>query len=213
MRDHVDLAPFEGLIFTTAARYAPILDEDLDDIRQILRLKVWQALTRFDGSRSTKGVESYVFSCLRNRVKDLLKEQHRLNERRKGGPLHIEDLTDDLGRFEGRYLAAEDPDVFDLIEQSVELPSCLDETERALVLVLLEGDFTRAEIALRIGVSRKRVVVIHRAVQEKLADFAPDGFVFSSCSEGRVQSSTDHSDQLPAHEPEPRMSLRSLVAA
>lgn len=187
MSTDVDLEPFEGLIFSTAQRYAPYLDDDLDDIRQVLRLKVWQALLAFEQKRArryagdlAKARESFVFSCLKNRVKDLLKEQSRLNERRQGSALHIEDLTDDLDSFEGKYMAAEDAALHELIEGSVELPSTLSEIERALVGVLLTGDFTRAEIALRLGVGRKRVLVIHRSVQAKLADWAPDGHTVRS---------------------------------
>lgn len=186
MSDHVDLEPFEGLIFSTAARYAPYLDDDLDDIRQVLRIKVWQALCAFERKRSRiyagdpkKARESFVYSCLKNRVKDLIKQQSRLNDARKGGPLFVEALVDELGRFEGQYLAAEDSEMWEVVEGSVQLPSTLDATERELVAVLLTGDFTRAEIALRLGVSRKRVLVIHRSVQEKLADWAPDGFTTS----------------------------------
>ncbi len=182
LRD-VDLEPFEGLVFSTAARYAPYLDDDLDDIRQILRLKVAQALVAFEQKRVrryagdlAKARESFVFSCLKNRVKDLLKEQSRLNERRRGSALHIEDLTDDLGSFEGKYMAAEDAELHELIEGSVQLPSTLSAIERELVRVLLTGDFTRAEIALQLGVGRKRVLMIHRSVQAKLADWAPDGY-------------------------------------
>ncbi len=184
MADTVDLEPFEGLIFSTAVRYAAYLDDDLDDIQQVLRIKVWQALCSFEASRSVryagdreKARESFVFSCLRNRVKDLLKQQYRLNDARKGGPLFVEGL--DPGSFE-QSMAAEDANLWEVTEGNVELPSTLDQVERALVGVLLTGDFTRAEIAMRLGVSRKRVLVLHRSVQEKLRDWAPDGFVFAA---------------------------------
>lgn len=191
MGTDVDLAPFEGLIYATAKRYADDLDDDLDDIRQVLRIKVWKTLVAFEGDRARiyagdleKARESFVFSCLRNLVKDLLKQQYRLNERRRGTALHIEDLTDDLGSFEGRYMSVEDQEIHELVEGSVQLPSTLSELERALVKVLLTGDdFTRAEIALRLGVGRKRVLAIHRSVQAKLADWAPDGHAARSLRE------------------------------
>ncbi len=183
MTNDVDLEPFEGLIFSTAQRYAPYLDEELDDIRQILRLKVWQALLAFERKRVRRYAgdleearKSFVFSCVKNRVKDLLKEQSRLNKRRNGTALHIEDMTDDLGSFEGKYMAVEDVELHELIEGSVELPSSLTDLERALVQVLLTGDHTREEIALQLGIGRKRAGRLHHSVQEKLADWAPDGF-------------------------------------
>ncbi len=183
MSASVDLEPFEGLIFSTAARYEPYLDDDLDDIRQSLRIKVWQVLMRFEQSRARlyasdvqKARESFVFSCMTNLVKDMLKQQSRLNDRRKGSALHIEDLADDLGSFEGRYMAAEDPELHELIEGSVQLPSSLTEIECALVRILLTGEHTREEIASLLGIGRKTAGRIHRSVQEKLADWAPDGY-------------------------------------
>ena len=78
--------------------------------------------------------------------------------------------------FEGRYMAVEDPDMHELIEASVELPSCLTDMECALVRVLLTGEHTREEIAAQLGIGRKRAGRIHRSVQEKLADWAPGGY-------------------------------------
>jgi DNA-directed RNA polymerase specialized sigma24 family protein len=100
------LSDFEGLIFSTAVRYAPVIaDEDVEDIKQILRVKVWQALQAYDRTRSTQDVEAFVFGCMYNRVKDLLKAQERRNDARNGRQLYIED-QEERGAFEAEYLAS-----------------------------------------------------------------------------------------------------------
>lgn len=172
MKTVAELTHYEGLIFATAARYAPILDHDVEDIRQVLRIKVWQALEAYDERRGAKGLESFVFSCVKNRVKDLLKEQDRLNQRRNGSQHYIEDLTDDFGNFEGRYLSAECPDMMELEERDLGLPSTLTEIE-VQVVKLLVLDYRRSEIAVLLGVSRQKVRAAHSAVQTKMADWAP----------------------------------------
>jgi hypothetical protein len=60
----VDIAPYEGLIHSTAVRYVGFLDDDLDDIKQLLRIKVAQALVAFDPTRGEKPTENFVFSCV-----------------------------------------------------------------------------------------------------------------------------------------------------
>lgn len=179
MRAGTELHDFEGLIAATAARYAPILDHDEEDVRQVLRIKVWQALSAYDKRRvrSTDADEAerigrWVFSCVKNRVKDLLKEQDRLNARRNGGQCYIEDVSDDFGSFEGRYLSAEDMELRELEEASVQLPSTLTEIEvRVVRLLVLE--YSGTEISLILGVSRRKVREAHAAVQEKMADWQP----------------------------------------
>jgi RNA polymerase sigma factor (sigma-70 family) len=73
------IAAYEGLVYATAARYAPYLDDDLDDVAQVLRVKVWKSLVAFNPARHTVGEKSWVFSCIRNQVKDILKAQDRRN--------------------------------------------------------------------------------------------------------------------------------------
>lgn len=194
MSDDVDLTPFEGLIFTTAAMYAPLLDDDADDVRQILRIKVWQALVAFDTKRVRQNSRlsqeelrrRFVFSCVRNRMKDLFKEQDRLNRRRNGGRLFIEELTDDLDRFEGQYLAAEDPEMAAVVDGIIELPSTLSPKERQLVALLLL-DYSRSEISDRLGMTRKKVLATHRSVQVKMADWCPPGLATVTHLPQRVQ--------------------------
>lgn len=169
-----DIAAYEGLIFTTAARYAPILDDDFEDVQQILRVKVWRSLEAYDARRSKLPVERYVFSCVYNQVKDLLKSQDRRNERR-GGHLDSIDAVPDERRssFESDYLSQSAEDAFARVEdEPLPLPSTLTESERDVV-ALLVADFSQAEIALRLGLSRKKVRSTHASVMEKMADWRP----------------------------------------
>lgn len=169
-----DIGPYEGLVYSTAARYAPLLDDDLEDIAQVLRLKVWQARRSYDPARATQTEEGYVFSCLVNRVKDLLKGQKRLNDRRHGAQLYVEDCAaSNPGAFEAAYCSAGDLVVEAVVEmESVELPSTLSVDERRVV-VLLMLDLRQTEIAAALGVPRSRVRATHSAVRDKMADWSP----------------------------------------
>lgn len=174
MKLDADIAAYEGLIFSTAARYAPLLDDDLEDVQQVLRVKVWQALRVYDPKRSRATEKSYVFSCVRNQVKDLLKAQSRRNDARNGSQSYVEDVSEEhRPKFEARYLAATAEEVFALVEdEPVLLPSTLTAEEARLVVFLLQ-DFSRQEIARELGVTRDKVTALHASVQGKMADWHP----------------------------------------
>lgn len=169
-----DIGAYEGLVFTTSARYSPYLDDSPEDIAQELRVKVWRALQSYDPARATQTLDGYVFSCVVNRVKDLLKVQSRLNARRNGGALYIEDCASSSpAAFEAEHFSSSG-DLADEIAdaESVELPSTLTPYERR-VTVLLLLDLRQAEIAMVLGVPRSRVRAAHSSVREKLADWSP----------------------------------------
>lgn len=171
-----DIGAYEGLVHSTAARYAPYLDESPDDIAQELRVKVWQALRSYDTERATQTVDGYVFSCVVNRIKDLLKAQSRLNARRNGGPLYVEDCASSApGAFEVEHFST-GTDLADEIAdaEKVQLPSTLTPYEVQVVILLLL-DLKQTEIAMVLGVSRSRVRAAHGAVKEKMADWTPNG--------------------------------------
>jgi RNA polymerase sigma factor (sigma-70 family) len=168
------LADYEGLIFSTSARYAPILDDDAEDIQQILRMKVWRALEVFDPRRSALSEENYVFGCVRNQVKDLLKSQSRRNDAR-GGQLDYIDGKTEVTRagFELEYLSESDELVFASVEEAdYPLPSTLSVMERAVVWLLIL-DFNQTEISRQLGVSRAKVRSAHQSVRDKMADWKP----------------------------------------
>jgi len=174
-----DVARYEGLVLATATRYEGLMDDDFDDVAQVLRTKIWQALGTFDPRRSNQPEEKYVFSCLRNRVKDMLKQQYRLNERRQGQQIFIEGLTehDDErtsdGPFYARYLSVEaDVTYAEVEDEEVALPSTLTALEVEVVGLLLEHE-SKTEIARRLGLSRQRIRTVTMSIQEKLADWKP----------------------------------------
>lgn len=172
-----DIGPYQGLIHATAARYAPIIvDEDYDDLVQILALKVWQARRSFDSSRTKLPEQNYVFSCVTNRVKDLLKAQSRLNKNRGGGPAFIEDVAPERRfQFEGKYLHMSEEEAFAEVEDELPpLPSTLTRVER-IVVILLVLDYKKSEIVRMTGYSRSRVVKAEAAVREKMDDWRPPG--------------------------------------
>lgn len=170
-----DIGPYLGLIHATAARYAPIIvDEDYDDLVQHLSLKVWQARRAFDPARTTLPEQNFVFSCVTNRVKDLLKSQRRLNESRGGGPVFIEDVDPDRRwQFDAQYLQVTEEEAFAEVEDELpRLPSTLTEVERR-VIILLVLDFKKSEIVRMTGYSRSRVVKAEASVREKMEDWRP----------------------------------------
>lgn len=180
MRKELELATYEGLIFATAARYASILDDDIEDIQQCLRIKVWKALAGFDPARNRiktdDAIRRWVFSCVANGVKDLLKSQSRRDARRDGRQLYIEDYTEtdaQAHHFEARYLAEARDDVyFDVEEDGVKLPSTLTSDEKSVVYLLLL-DFNQTEISVAMSVTRDQVRRLHGRVQEKMQDWKP----------------------------------------
>lgn len=165
-----DVGPYEGLIHSTAARYAPYLDDEFDDIAQLLRLKVWQARRSYDPALATQTEEGYVFSCVVNRVKDMLKAQSRLNKRRQGGQLYIEDCAAaSPAAFEAEHFSTgDDPVIGAVEEEKIELPSTLTHVE-ARVVVLLLLDLRQTEISIVLGIPRARVRAAHAAAREKLS--------------------------------------------
>lgn len=189
-----DIGPFEGLVHSTAARYAPYLDDDLEDIAQALRLKVWQARRSYDPARATQTEEGYVFSCVVNRVKDMLKVQARLNKRRNGAALYLEDCAaSNPAAFEAEHFSTHEDVVVEAVAaaDNYELPSTLTVDERSVVVLLLL-DLKQTEIAIVLGVSRGRVRATHTAVREKLADWSP-----SDPGQGQGQARSAHAALVP----------------
>lgn len=171
-------AYYEGLVFATAKRVIPVRGMEFEDVQQVLRIKVWHAIGKFEASRSGMTVRAYVYGCLYNQAKDLAKRNYvrtpTLN------PLFIEDLCSPNGvsgevardRFESRYLADEGED-FEVVErESLDLPESLDQNERT-VTTLLFLDYSREEVAAEIGLSKHRVDALVKSIKVKMADLRP----------------------------------------
>lgn len=173
----VDVQPYEGLVLSTARMYVDLLDLDIEDVQQILRLKIAQALQAFDPRSASRRFEireaerRWVFGAMRNQVKDLLKGQARLNDRRRGMQLYIEDVRGEGDRFEGKHLVESDDEALsDVLDVMPQLPSSLDRLERNVVYLLVL-DLNQTEIARQLGVPRHRVRAAHESVQVKMADW------------------------------------------
>lgn len=157
---------YEGLIRRTAAMCAPRVEVEYEDIVAIFRIKVWRALEAFDASRSHMPVERYVFSCVKNQEKDILKRKRRHE-------LYVEDVRATDARFEESYLAVEEDDVFAEVERELPLiPSTLTDVERQ-VIVHLYRDLSQRETALLLGLSRSEMERAMRSIRMKMADWRP----------------------------------------
>lgn len=174
-----DLEQFEGLLFKTTVLLMPYVEEDFDDVRQLLRIKVWRAYESYDSSRSKLTVKAFVFGCLYNYAKDIRKRRHR-------SELFIEDLApasaSDIGgffsqqqeRFYAHYLAVPQEIAFlDVEDEAPVLPNTLTEEERQVIGFLLL-DYTATEITRTLGVGPKRLRAIRDRIEEKMGDWRPD---------------------------------------
>lgn len=173
------LEHYEGLIFKTARLLVGVVEDEVEDIQQVLRIKVWRALLAYDPERSKLPRDNYVFSCLMNQKKDLIKKR-RLNI------LFIEDVAPapaggDEGnfrrqsrdKFEDRYLSAGHDQVFGAVEDDdVLVPSTLTQLERKIV-VLLYRDYRQQEIAAALDLPKKQLEKAMRSVRAKMADWRP----------------------------------------
>jgi RNA polymerase sigma factor (sigma-70 family) len=155
-----EIAYYEGLIRKTAAIYAPRIQEDYEDIVQILRVKVWRALLAYDPARSTQQVEKFVFSCVTNQVKDLLKRKRRHE-------VYIEDMAvssdgDELpDAFLHEHLSVGHDEVYgDVEREAPAIPVTLTQAEREVVVRLyLDASHHRAAIVLQLTRSQLETTV------------------------------------------------------
>lgn len=170
--------------------YAPILKGwDFEDVCQVLRVKIWKALLAFEPDRYPRGRlgkarDSFIFGCVRNAVKDLVKRQREQ-------ALFIEDVapspsvTHQVGgrtaghesgprdAFELRYLSAPSEESFGSIDEGhLVLPNTLTSDERRVLLHMYIG-FSQTETAEELGIDRQKVISIVRLIRRKMADWRP----------------------------------------
>lgn len=186
------LRSYEGLVYTTAqmvlvsvrARGIATADDELDDVMQLLRVKVFRALRSFDPAkaRRKKGEsvdqarDRYVFMCVIDAKKDIAKKKRTLVLMIEDeAPVQLDSDSSPRDGFDAHYLAQTHDDTYGEVEATLPLiPNTLSELERS-VLVLLYRDFTHREIAGRLGVSKGEVSSAVRALRAKLADWKPAG--------------------------------------
>lgn len=176
-----DIAHFHGLIFKHALRVVDEVEMEFEDIVQTYRIKAWQALVSYDASRVIAPARrhqprptcrcarcKYVFMCLKNMEKDLLK-------RRRHFDVLIEGFAPGREResFEQDYLSADHDEVYASVEdEGFTLPSTLDVLERSVIGRLYQ-DYSQAEARRDLGLSRAEMDRIMRQIRAKLEDWKP----------------------------------------
>jgi hypothetical protein len=152
-----DLEQFEGLLFRTTVLLMPYVEEDFDDVRQLLRIKVWRAYESYDSSRSKMTVKVF--------IEDLAPAAADASRPRGAS------ATD---RFYAQYLAvSQELAFFDVEDEAPTLPNTLTETERQVIGFLLL-DYTATEITRTLGVGPKRLRAIRDRIEEKMEDWRPN---------------------------------------
>jgi RNA polymerase sigma factor (sigma-70 family) len=165
----VAVARYRGLCRTTASMYVNSVEEEFDDIVQVLMVKAWVAVERFDESKWVRDDERqeaqdrFVFSCVKNGMKDVLKRPRRRL-------VFIEDVSPG-------DRPAELQEDSDLVYASVEdegivLPSTLSEMERGIIHLLTTG-LTQIEAGARHGLSRHQIDRVMGEIRTKMADWKP----------------------------------------
>lgn len=176
------LLGFEGLIFTTTILLKEAgVEMDIEDIRQTLRIKAWRAVLAYDTSHP-RGMQRdrFVFMCIANMKKDLLKRPRRGNasvDELRERPIHTHHT--DPGAigdwFDGRFLSVSAEEVyFEVEDEPVVLPSTLDMTERrAIALLTDDPDLTLLGLERALGLSRAGREALMHSIRAKLADWRP----------------------------------------
>jgi RNA polymerase sigma-B factor len=160
------------LVRSLARRYA-FAGEPIEDLEQVGAIGLIKAVDRFDERRQTP-LAAYaapvIAGELRHHLRDLafpvrLPRRARHAGERVRSAAFVEET------------AGEAADALEQVEARMAIACAargLDDRDRRLVLLFLYGDFTQAEIALRLGLSRAHACRLLRralrALHEQLAD-------------------------------------------
>lgn len=177
-----DLEVYQGLVAVTARMYARACGLEPDDLAQLLWVKIWQTRPKYDPARSGQTEERFVYGCMKNRIKDLIRDRNRQELRQpdpllmaegESGELVLGSITIYRERFEERYLATSEDQVYSDVEEGrFRLPATITQTEAHVIVLLMEG-YTQRDIAIALGVHKKRVRSYQDSIEAKLADWAP----------------------------------------
>jgi DNA-directed RNA polymerase specialized sigma24 family protein len=195
------LPQFDGLIRETARQIvAAGVEIEYDDVAQLLRIKVWQTIERYDSTHGAHlPLRRFVFGCLYNLRRDIEKRPRRYNhsvehERSKGDDFH----GGQAEAFDLKYLSLNAEDAYVEVEdEPVVLPSTLTATERRVVALRLAG-LSLGEVDQAIGLSRFQRAQVMASIRVKLADWAPDGTTFRECAPAVVAHPAIHASRLVA---------------
>jgi DNA-directed RNA polymerase specialized sigma24 family protein len=175
------LEQFGGLISTTAEQMAAAgVELEVDDLQQLLLIKAWQAVEKWDGQHvKPLPLRRWVFGCLLNYRKDIERRPRRhnasideLRERTKLVVGAVADV-DNADWFDLRYLSVDAGRVFFEVEdEPVLLPSTLTRRERRVIRLRLKGRGL-LEIDAEMRISRTQREKLMTSIRVKLADWAP----------------------------------------
>lgn len=168
------LAGYEGLIYTTAKLACERgVEMEMEDVQQLLRIKAWKAIDRFDPTRA-RGLtlDRYVFMCVFDERKTIEKKKRRYessleDEAPAGGN---DELTD---AFHQRYLSVDAASVYADIEDELPVLPVTLSTRQRWVLTLLMRDYRQGEIAEALDISKREVESSVRSLRAKMADWRP----------------------------------------
>lgn len=179
-------------MFRHATRIVEIVEDDLDDIRQFYRLKAWAALRSFDADKAQSTCSvcrepcadgdrcprcKYVFICLKNAEKDMLKKRRR-------GHVFIEDQAPTVDRYDGdgqrrsnwfeeRFLSTDHDEVYGRVDDGQPLlPNTLSDLEVRVVVALYRG-YRQSEIARSMPLAKGELDRLMVSIREKMADWRP----------------------------------------
>jgi DNA-directed RNA polymerase specialized sigma24 family protein len=173
------LAHYEGLVIKTSThrKYEGIKRWDTEEVRQLLRIRVWKALLAWDpaeprtrqrlaeGKTEQQLRDAYVFGCVTNQMKDLLKRDRERD-------LFVEDLSENDPTFEARYLHSEFEATTKAVTSAPLIPNTLTSDERYVLLCLYNG-YNGPQTAERLGLTRGQVAMHIREIREKMRDWKP----------------------------------------
>lgn len=178
MREDVD--EFEGLVHTTASKFASMVGLEEDDFKQEMRLTVLKATRSYDPARCRTSKRAFVFSCLSNRVKDLKRDRAR-----RAGRLHIayiegfghkagpgDNTADSYDLFEYRFMHSSHDEIYAPVEDEFVMPATVTSDEQEIVYLLVIG-YAQTEIAETLAIEYAEVVKRMRVLREKFRDWKP----------------------------------------
>jgi len=171
-----EVRQYEGLVISTARLVvASGVELDIEDVRQMLRIRVWRALAAYDSSKDRVGIKRWVFGAIVNAKVDLLRRPRRhersldqfrdSNDQTLSGDNHVD-------RFDARYLNASEDQVYGHVGDDLELPSWLNTTERRIVKLLMHG-MSSFELDEELGLRHDVTLAYLRTIRVKLADWRP----------------------------------------
>lgn len=175
-----DLSRYNGLVFKTATMFMGACDLELDDMQQELWICVYKAVEKYNPDRGSPTEKAWVFGCLSNRVKDLRRTaaRDRVKRRRWHGIefVYIEECLHAGTNYEQTMIgiATSGAEVYRKVEEGLFiLPDAVTRAEEDVLVFLLLGDYTRAEIATELGVEEKAVSARVDSLRRKFANLKP----------------------------------------